>query len=255
MTAPTTSQSERHAPPTPETRGSTQRRWTRRLAGASVSFVVLFFAGLVFLASLPDVNDAESRVDAILATHHSHDSGQPVPEKLGRAIVAVEDARFYEHHGIDVQGVTRALWGTLTRRPGDQGGATITQQLAKVLYGTGDGWTVKAAQVGLALKFEARYNKAQILEMYLNAVYFGDGQWGADAACATYFHKTCNRLDWAEASLLAGLPQAPSSYDPTRHFTTARARQRHVLDRLVADGQLNHHQADTAYDELTTLAR
>ena len=255
MTATTTSRPEISEAPVLPTRRYKPRRWRRRFAWLAIAAAASMIAGLVYLSTLPGVSDAEARVKAQLATHHAPDSGRSVAEKLGRAIVAVEDARFYTHHGIDVQAVGRAAWATIRLQQGDQGGSTITQQLAKRLYRSGEGWTSKAAQLGLALKLEARYTKSQILEMYLNAVYFGDGQWGADAACRAFFHKPCDDLDWAEASLLAGLVQAPSAYDPTRHFAAARARQRHVLDRLVAVGQLDREQANAAYNELTALDR
>ena len=192
-------------------------------------------------------------MQSIVASRHGQDARGPIPDKLVRAIVAVEDQRFYAHHGIDMRGVSRAAFGLLRGQRGDQGGSTISQQLAKRLYGGGDGIATTVSQVGLALKLEMKYDKKQILEMYLETAYFGDGQWGSEAACATYFRKTCDRLDWGEASLLAGLLQAPSRYDPTRHFTLARVRQRHVLDRLVAAGGLTRTQADVAFAELTTL--
>jgi len=211
--------------------------------------------GLLFLAALPGVSDAEARVGRVLAAHAASDTGPPAPARTGRAIVAVEDQRFYRHHGVDVVGVARSLLGSL-RSGDDQGGATITQQLAKAIYpGTGPGVMSKAAQVGLALKLEMRYSKAQILEMYLNAVYFGDGRWGVGAASQAYFAKPAAALDWAEASLLAGLPQAPSYYDPLTNFDGARSRQRDVLDRLVATGVLGRQEAEHAYGELTSLGR
>lgn len=111
----------------------------------------------------------------------------------------------------------------------------------------------KAEQVGLAVKLEMTYSKAQILEMYLNAIYYGDGRWGIQAASEGFFAKAPVALDWAEASLVAGLPQAPTTYNPTEHFSTARIRQRDVLARLVATGALNRAQADAAHSELASL--
>ena len=101
-------------------------------------------------------------------------------------------------------------------------------------------------QVGLGIKLDARYSKAQILGMYLDSVYFGDGHWGIVQASQGYFGKPPASLSWGEASLLAGLVQAPSAYDPRTHLAAAERRQRHVLDRLVAAGMLRRPQADAA---------
>jgi len=129
------------------------------------------------------------------------------------------------------------------------GGATISQQLAKVLY-TGDGgWLTKLEQAGLAFKLEWGFDKAQILNMYLNSVYYGAGYYGVAAAAEGYFGVAAGELTWGQASLLAGLLQAPSAYDPTQHLDRARRRQRHVLDRLVATGVLTEAQADAVYAE------
>lgn len=111
---------------------------------------------------------------------------------------------------------------------GDAGGSTIAQQLAKNLY-TGSA----LRDVMLAFKLEQSYSKPRILRMYADAIYFGAGYWGLERASRGYFGKPARELDWAEASLLAGLPQAPSAYDPRTSFARARARQRDVLRALV----------------------
>jgi membrane peptidoglycan carboxypeptidase len=190
----------------------------------------------------PSVGDAESRIAARLAAHGAHDPGAlPVPDRVGEAIIATEDSRFRSHHGLDLLGVVRAA---LSVSNGDAGGATLDQQLAKNLW-TGDGgWLLKAEQVELSFKLEASYSKNQILEMYLSAVYFGHGYYGLPAAARGYFGVAPSDLSWAQASLLAGLVQAPSAYDPYRHPTLAKSRQGHVLDRLVATHRLTRPQAD-----------
>lgn len=218
-----------------------------------LGMLLISISSTFYLTSLPSVDDAEARVAALLRLHHGADTGLPSPHKVGQAAVAVEDERFYAHHGIDSLGLVRATWTTLTSHS-VEGGSTITQQLAKALY-VNDDHTIrtKLPLLGMAVKLEERYSKAQILEMYLNAIYYGNGQWGIAQASQGYFGKAPMALDWAEASLLAGLPQAPSAYDPTRHFALARGRQRHVLDRLVSTGVLSRSQADAAYAELTGL--
>ncbi len=207
--------------------------------------VLVLLAGVALLTSLPGVSDARDRTDAILQTYHAKSVGLPLPNRLATSIVAVEDQRFYAHHGIDLPSLARVAWAGLTRRSWQsQGGSTITQQLAKRLY-TGDrgGWTLKLRQIGLAIKLEKRYTKKQILEMYIDSLYFGSGHYGAVQACKGYFHKPPRELTWGEASLLAGLVQAPSLYDPRVHLASAEQRQYHVLDRLVANGLLSRQQA------------
>ena len=214
---------------------------------------VVVGAGLVLAAS-PPVGGAEARVAETLAAHHAVDAGPPPPTRVSQAVIAVEDARFYAHHGIDVFRVARALWGNLTKS-GDQGGSTISQQLAKQLYANRPGVAAKVEQLGLAVKLEQRYSKAEILEMYLNAVYYGHSHWGIDSASRGYIGKAPGDLDWAEASLLAGLPQAPSALDPVSHFDAARRRQQTVLRRLVQTGRLSESASRSAYRELTALPR
>jgi len=126
----------------------------------------------------------------------------------------------------------------------DAGGATLDQQLAKNLY-TADTVSAKVEQIELSFKLEAQYSKPQILEMYLAEVYFGHGFYGLPAAARSLFGVAPAELSWAQASLPAGLVQAPSAYDPYRHRDLAK--QRHVLERLVVTHTLSQAQADAAY--------
>ena len=210
--------------------------------------------GWAYLASLPSVADAEQRVAAILRERHGVAFGPLPPQKVGQAIVAVEDHRFYSDHGIDPLSMLHFAWGYVTTGSTQEGGATITEQLAKILY-VRDPTTVqgKIEMVGLAVKLDQRYSKTQILDMYLNAIYYGHKAYGIAQASQTYFHTTPDRLNWGQASMLAGLPQAPSAYDPLKHFDLARVRQRHVLDRLVATGVLSPAQAARAWAETSAL--
>ncbi len=231
-----------------------RRRWPRlfiRLIAVVVALLlVLSAAGVVYLSTLPGVGDAEARVGVVLRPTRGRDTGLPVPTRVGQAVVAIEDERFYRHHGIDLVGVLRAAHVDLAHGAALQGGSTITQQLAKALYVT-DNHTLgaKLRMMGVAVKLELRYSKAQILEMYLNSIYYGDGQWGVTQASRTYFGRSPRALDWTQASLLAGLPQAPSAYDPTRHIALAHARQQQVLNALVRTGVLSRATADVAATE------
>ncbi len=216
----------------------------RRLVVAAVVLVALagvIFGGLWVLT--PSVGDAEARASAFAQSHQSNDFNQPVPAKYATALIATEDSRFYSHHGIDSLGVARAGLGIFGAQ--DTGGSTLDQQLAKNLYSNGQRSTTDIIeQVVLGAKLDAAYSKAQILEMYAQVAYFGHGFYGLhDAACG-YFNTPPQNLSWSQASLLAGLPQAPSNYDPLANPQTAGERQQHVLDRLAAVGALTHTQAD-----------
>jgi membrane peptidoglycan carboxypeptidase len=167
---------------------------------------------------------------------------------VAAALLATEDSRFYSDPALDPRGVVRATWGVLTNN-GNDGGATIELQLAKMLYIQGTSPTSELRQVGVAFRLDQRFSKQRILAMYLDAAYFGDGSYGVVAAAHHYFGIDPDQLSWAQASLLAGLVQAPSNYDPHGHFHLARQRQAHVLARLVATRRLTSSQATTIWND------
>ena len=227
--------------------GGRRARWTRRLL-ATVAFGVLAVASLIAVLwpLTPSVNSAEDIISSSLEQHHGVDlKALPAPDKVGVAVVATEDSRFYAHHGLDSQGILRAVFGS-AHSSEDPGGATLDQQLAKNLYTPHDSTLAKVEQVELSFKLEAGYSKSQILEMYLSVVYYGHGFYGLNAAAKGYFGQPPSTLSWAQASLLAGLLQAPSAYDPYTHLGRAKSRQRHVLDRLVAVHAISQTQADAS---------
>lgn len=196
----------------------------------------------------PDVHDAGSLITARLGAH-----GAPVlsslagSDKVARALVATEDSRFYVTPGVDPISAARAGFAMATGNV-DTGAATLEQQLAKNLYFPQDGGLVdKVKEAEVALKLDAAYSKGRILLMYLAVVYFGHGYYGLPAAAEGYFGAQPAALTWAQASLLAGLVQAPSAYDPIQHRDAARLRQRHVLNRLVATGVMTAAEADAAF--------
>lgn len=171
-----------------------------------------------------------------------------VAPMLVRALVATEDERFYHHHGIDVIGLLRAVPYDVTHLSFAQGASTLTEQVAKTLYLGGNDHTPwrKLEDMALAVKLEDRYSKRQILDAYLNTTYFGSGAYGIAAASARYFGEPPARLSLAQASLLAGLPQAPSADDPFAHPAAARARQVEVLRSLVRVGAIASARAEGA---------
>jgi penicillin-binding protein 1A len=163
-----------------------------------------------------------------------------MPLILQHAVVATEDERFYRHHGIDIIGVIRALPYDITHFSLAQGASTISEQLAKVLYLGGNDhnpWR-KLEDAAVAVKLENRYSKAAILAAYLNSAYFGEQAYGVQAAADRYFGIPARALDPAQATMLAGLIQAPSVYDPMSNPQLARARQTEVLSSLVRTGYL-----------------
>ena len=224
------------------------RRWLIRAAMAgAVLAIALSFAAVGFELALPGVGDAQARVAAIVRAHHGEMETLPLPARLTAAVVAVEDEHFYSNVFVNVfDGSARAAFA-MFRRNGDPGGSTIAQQLAKQLYPHRPGLSGTLDEIGLGVKLSVTYSKPQILDMYLNSIYYGNGYWGDTAAARGYFGSDPRHLTWPEATMLAGLPQAPSAYDPVQHFALAKRRQRHVLDRLVTNHILTAAQADAAY--------
>jgi 1A family penicillin-binding protein len=157
-----------------------------------------------------------------------------IPVFLQNAVVAIEDSRFYEHNGIDIRGIARALVKDVVKGKMVEGGSTITQQLIKNKYLSGEkSLDRKLKEAELAMEYERKYSKKQILEMYFNEIYFGNGAWGIAQAARLYFDKTPEQLTEAECALLAGVPKAPGRYNPLGKPSEVRARRNLVLGRMV----------------------
>ncbi|MFZ0168208.1 MAG: biosynthetic peptidoglycan transglycosylase [Candidatus Dormiibacterota bacterium] len=235
------------------TRSSRQRfgrSWFSRVGLGCVGLVVvIILSGLGYFVSLPGVTGAEAKVAAILRAHHAKLGRLPAPSRLSQAVVAVEDENFYSNALVDVlDGIGRAALASFQGN-GDPGGSTIDQQLAKQLYGQGTGLLGQLKDLALGVKLSLTYTHGRILSMYLNAIYYGNHYWGDVAASRGYFGLPPGRLSWGQAALLAGLPQAPSAYDPVLHFDLAKQRQLHVLNQLVANHYLTRAQARIAYSQ------
>ena len=173
---------------------------------------------------IANIHATENRVPVKLAQ---------VPKDLQNAFIAVEDARFYEHSGIDPRGILRALWANISGGGVAEGGSTITQQLARNAYLTQDRTLRRKVQeMFLALQLEREYTKQEILEFYLNQIYFGQGAYGVQAAAKTYFGKDVSDLDLNECAMLAGIPQSPNYYSPFNNLAAAQARKAIVLDQM-----------------------
>jgi penicillin-binding protein 1A len=175
---------------------------------------------------------------------------EKIPKKLIYAFVAAEDDTFFEHKGINYLANIRAFVVNLTSGEKRQGASTITQQVARSLFLTSEKtYTRKIKEVLLSQKMEDNFTKQEILYLYLNQIYFGEGAYGIAAAADTYFRKTVDKLTLGEIAILAGLPQAPSSYSPTEHPQKAKARQKYVLNRMKAIGQITDDEMQAALKE------
>jgi penicillin-binding protein 1A len=158
---------------------------------------------------------------------------------MQQAIVAIEDKRFYEHNGVDLRGIARAVWADVAHKSVVQGGSTITQQFVKnSCVTTARTISRKLKEAALAWQLEQHWSKLRILTAYLNTIYFGNGAYGIQRAAQTYFNSTAARLTLAQAALLAGIPADPSRYDPVTNPKAARARRLEVLQAMLAQGDI-----------------
>lgn len=173
-----------------------------------------------------------------------------IPQNMINAIIAVEDSRFWKHKGIDYIAILRALLKDLVHVSLKEGGSTITQQLAKVVFLTPEK-TIKRklTEAALAIKMEKNLSKKEILELYINKIYFGHGAYGIEMAARTYFGKPSKQLNLAEASLIAGLIKAPSAYSPFNNLTRAKERQLIVLNRMEEEGFIKQSDREITYNQ------
>ena len=252
--------------------------------GAVVAAMVLAaFAGgisiwVYFSADLPDLNSVEARqfettriydrnwnllyeVNDPQTGFRTYSSLEDITADganmaLVDATVAAEDRTFWTNFGIDPVAIVRGLYITLTG-DGRSGGSTITQQLVRQLYPDTIGYERsldrKLREATVATQFTQAYSKEEILELYFNTIYYGNRAYGIDAAARAYFDKQPADLTLAEAALLAGLPQAPSAYDPTVNLGAAKARQRYVLDQMAEAGSISRAEADAAWQEVLVI--
>ncbi|HEY8129012.1 MAG TPA: penicillin-binding protein 1A [Hyphomicrobium sp.] len=219
--------------------------------------VMMVYYTVVFPDPLAIRNTAHTPLIRILARDgstlsergapHEYVSLDQLPKLIPAAVVATEDRRFFDHYGVDPVGMIRAMFANLRAGRFAQGGSTLTQQLAKNLFLTQDRTlTRKIAELGLALWLEIRLSKTEILELYLNQVYFGGGAYGVEEASQRYFDKPARELTLPEAALIAGLLKAPSKYSPAASPGAARARARVVIGKMFDAGFISEAQATQA---------
>lgn len=232
----------------------------------SGSIIIGIFIGvlLAITQDLPQVESLQTFEPSSLTVLLS-DDGRPVrsfflerripvplkeiPDTLIHAVIAVEDSRFYQHFGLDLKGILRALWKDIRSMRVVEGGSTLTQQLSKVLFLTPEKTLMrKIREAILAINIERRYSKDEILSLYLNQIYLGEGAYGVEAAARTYFGKYSSELTLAECAMIAGIPRSPILYSPIGSPERARGRMKVVLGRLLGEGYISQEEHDLALD-------
>lgn len=226
---------------------------------------ILFFAFLAATANVETLKeglrqstviyDKDGDAAANLAANRAEGAAiEEMPDYVGNAVVAIEDERFYKHNGFDIKGITRAFFKNLFAGRITGGGSTITQQLTKnALLSSERTYRRKAEELFLAVEIEKNYKKEEILQMYLNQVYFGSGAWGIEQASNKYFSKTPEELTISESALLAGLLQSPSALDPYNYYERAMKRRDVVLGKMNELAMISEQEYQDALKEKIEL--
>ncbi len=251
--------------------------WKRHLVKAGIAAAGVAVCGAVALGlalalawpSLPDLHamtDYRPRVplriytaDKVLIGEYGEEHRNvlridEIPPVMRQAVLAAEDDRFYSHGGVDWMGVARAVLTNIVKQSKTQGGSTITMQVARNFYLSSEKtYSRKFYELLLTFKIESELTKDQILELYMNQIYLGHRAYGFAAASRTYFGKPLSEVTPAEAAMLAGIPKAPSRYNPITNFARAQIRQHYVLGRMKTLGYLTPEQADEAINQQLTV--
>ncbi|MDZ4397298.1 penicillin-binding protein 1A [Hydrogenophaga sp.] len=265
--------SSTHSSETPVLTGRTALIWAGRLvvglAGLAVAGVacVLMAVGIALAVAYPNLPEVAGLADyrpklpLRVITSDGELIGEfgeerrnlltinEIPAVMKNAVLAIEDARFFEHNGVDYRGMIRAALANL-RQAKSQGASTITMQVARNVYLSAEkSYTRKIYEVLLTFKLEHMLTKEQILEIYMNQIFLGQRAYGFSAAAQIYYGKALKDVTIAEAAMLAGLPQAPSAYNPIKNPRRARSRQLHIIDRMVENGFITAQEAEVAKAE------
>jgi len=226
-------------------------------------------AGFLYLRSLPSIDQIEEYEPTLTSQIVSSDgriiktfgaykykkvSIHKIPDYMKKAIISIEDKNFYTHKGFDIQALIRSTIKNLKAGRIVQGASTITQQITRIMFLSQEKtFTRKFKEIILAYRLEKTVSKDKILEMYLNNIYLGEGAYGLAAAADIYFDKTVSQLTLADCALLAGLPQAPSAYNPYRNMELAKKRRAMVIKRMFEDGHITKKQAEEAKESEIVL--
>lgn len=206
---------------------------------------ILFVIGFSYYSNALKDKPLLSRVEE-LTSKSNYTSFENLPQNYINAVIAVEDHRYYNHGAIDLIGIARAFYTNIRDREFDEGGSTITQQVAKnIVFNQDKTLTRKLGEIFAAYDLEKNYSKDEIFALYVNSSYFGDGYYCISDASHGYFHKEPKELSLDEASMLAGIPNAPSVYSPSVNPELAKKRQRHVLNKMVKYGYISQEEADS----------
>lgn len=206
---------------------------------------VMTYKGYEMYKDAVDNKSVEEMVGAI-RQKPGYTTIDELPQTYIHAVISVEDHRFYNHSGIDIIAIGRAVWNDIKAGSLVEGGSTITQQLAKNLYFSQEKkLTRKIAEVFMAFQLEKKYSKDEIFELYVNSIYFGEGYYCIRDASLGYFGKLPSQMNDYECTLLAGIPNAPSAYNPKTNPELAAKRQKQVLNQMVAYQYLSTKQAET----------
>ena len=190
------------------------------------------------------------KIEEIKKEKKNYTEFDDIPKTYVNAVIAAEDHRFYDHNGIDIIGIARAIFTDIRKQSLVEGGSTITQQLAKNIYFSQERTSRrKIAEIFMAAEIEKECEKNDILELYANTSYFGDGYYTIKDACKGYFKKDLSKLSDYECAMLAGLPNAPSVYAPTKNPELAKKRTEHVIKRMVEYEYITQKEADKILKE------
>ncbi len=226
------------------------KKFIKRILLTIVIVVILFLGINIKIGyDMFKYSIAEKSVQTMVAeikAKENYTTIDKLPQDYKNAIIAVEDRRFYKHNGIDFISIGRAVVTDIVTLKLKEGGSTITQQLAKNTYFTQNKkMSRKFAEIFMAFEYEKNYTKDEILEFYVNYSYFGGGNYCVGDACKYYFNKTPSEMDLYDSTLLAGIPNAPSIYDPKKNSNLAWQRQKQVLRKMVRCKYLTQEQADS----------
>lgn len=209
-----------------------------------VSCTFIIYQGHSIYKEVTSKQSIEKKVEKI-KEYDNYISISEVPDTYKSATIAIEDHRFYSHGAIDIVTTARSLLENLKNKELSNGGSTITQQVARNMYFTQEkSFVRKVAELFVAIELEENYSKDEILEMYLNIIYFGDGYTGLKQASYGYYRKAPSKLSLDEQTMLAGIPNAPSIYSPNVNPELAKKRQKKVLDAMVKYGYISKAEAN-----------
>ena len=221
------------------------------LAIILITVVVLYSLGNNMYQEALNGETLESVVEEI-RENPNYIEYEDLPQNYINAVIAVEDHRFREHGAIDFIAICRAIYVNITSFSLREGGSTITQQVAKNMFYITEGKPVirKIAEILTSFDLEDKYSKDEIVELYVNTIYFGDGYYGIEEACQGYLGKNATEMTLADCTMMAGIPNAPSVYAPTVNPDLTRSRQEKVIASMVENGYLSEDDANALLDEL-----